>query len=423
MGGSDSNNVAGVYGQIGVASAGNAPGARIGAVGWTDRGGDLWMFGGFGDSASSLGSLNDLWQYDPTSGMWTWQSGSSGVQASGVYGAFRVASAANVPGARGYASSWTDSSGNLWLFGGMTTDSSGNDLYFNDLWEFNPTNKEWTWVSGSSQPNQPGVYSTLGTAETSNTPGARNEVVSWTDRSGNFWLFGGFGPQINPYGNGNTFNDLWKFDPTTEMWTWMSGSNAANVAGTYGTKGMASTSNVPGSRAGASGWIDSKGNLWLYGGSSNLKILGDLADLWEFSPATNEWMWVAGSNLSGQYQQGVYGTQGVPSDPNTPGGTGYLAASWIDGSDNLWLFGGWSETNALWKFNPKTNQWVWMSGSNTAGANGSPGTFGTKGVPSATNEPPGRESAISWTDKNGNFWLFGGESVAPFYNDLWRYQP
>ena len=45
---------------------------------------------------------------------------------------------------------WTDSRGNLWLFGGEGYDSIGARGYLNDLWEFNPSTNEWTWVSGSS---------------------------------------------------------------------------------------------------------------------------------------------------------------------------------------------------------------------------------------------------------------------------------
>jgi hypothetical protein len=413
-------NYPGVCGDTGVASQGFVPGTRIGAAGWIDLNGNLWLFGGFGyDCVGGFGSLNDLWEYNPKAGTWTWQSGSNAAGSPGSYGAFGVAS---VPRARFYAASWTDSSGNLWLFGGEGSHTSTVPV-FSDLWKFNPTNKEWTWVNGSGvATGAAGVYGTLGVPAPDNTPGARSLALSWTDSSGDFWLFGGIGS----YGTGNekwaVFNDLWKFDPTTQTWTWVSGSNTANVAGTYGTKGVASTTNVPGSRAGASGWIDSKGNLWLYSGSSNY-ILGDLADLWEFNPATTEWTWVAGSNLSGP-QPPVYGTQVTPSDQNTPGGR-YRATSWIDRSDNLWLFsaGSVQDENDLWKFDQNANQWVWMGGSNKGGPYNIPASYGTMGVPSPTNVPLYRDSAVGWTDQNGNFWLFGGQAIGPFYNDLWRYQP
>ena len=59
-------------------------------------------------------------------------------------------------------------------------------------------------------------------------------------------------------------NDLWKFDGTN--WTWISGSNTINKSGIYETKGVPDPNNIPGSRAGAVSWIDSKNNLFLFGG-------------------------------------------------------------------------------------------------------------------------------------------------------------
>jgi hypothetical protein len=55
-----------------------------------------------------------------------------------------VAAPGNIPGGRDTASSWVDSSGNLWLFGGLVVDFPGNPLnpnsiiYYNDLWEAIP---------------------------------------------------------------------------------------------------------------------------------------------------------------------------------------------------------------------------------------------------------------------------------------------
>src|ERR1035438_9509002 len=44
-------------------------------------------------------------------------------------------------------------------------------------------------------------------------------------------------------------------------WTWMNGTNIDNQYGTYGTQGIAATTNVPGSRYGAVSWTDGAGNL------------------------------------------------------------------------------------------------------------------------------------------------------------------
>ena len=48
----------------------------------------------------------------------------------------------------------------------------------------------WTWVSGSNTVDQYGIYTdpTPG----NNVPGARALSVSWIDKSGNLWLFGGY---------------------------------------------------------------------------------------------------------------------------------------------------------------------------------------------------------------------------------------
>ena len=147
---------------------------------------------------------------------------------------------------------------------------------------------------------QSGIYGTLGVASASNVPGGREYAVSWTDSNGNFWLFGGMGyDSVGTLGFG--LNDLWEFNPTTKMWTWVSGSNTVPGAngsqpGVYGTQGVPATTNVPGGRFGAVSWIDSNGNFWLFGGNGQDAPNGFLNDLWEFSPTTKMWTWMSGSN-------------------------------------------------------------------------------------------------------------------------------
>ena len=90
-----------------------------------------------------------------------------------------------------YASAWTDTQGNLWLFGGQGFDAEDNYGPLNDLWTYSPSANEWTWMDGSNLASQPGSYGTLGVPSPSNTPGDRNSAAAWTDKSGNFWLYGG----------------------------------------------------------------------------------------------------------------------------------------------------------------------------------------------------------------------------------------
>ena len=62
-------------------------------------------------------------------------------------------------------------------------------------------------------------------------------------------------------------------------------------------------------------------------------------------------------------------------------------------------------------------QWTWMNGDSTAN---SLGVYGIQGSYSANNTPPALYEACEWTDKQGNFWLFGGQdsTIAGKYGDL-----
>jgi N-acetylneuraminic acid mutarotase len=360
QGGLDTVNASGVYGTQGSASASNVPGARYSASSWTNSSGNLWMFGGIGyDSTGGSGYLNDLWQYSPSTKEWTWVSGGNGDNASGVYGTQRTASASNVPGARYSANSWTDSSGNLWLFGGVGYDSTGAVGNLNDLWRYIPSSGQWTWISGGNADNAAGVYGTRGTGSASNVPGARYSASSWIDASGNLWLFGGVG--YDSTGSLGRLDDLWEYSPSSGQWTWVGGEDVANLGGVYGTLGTGSADNLPGARQAAGSWIDSSGNLWLFGGVGfdSIGAVGNMNDLWEYSPSTGEWTWVSGGNIADA--TGVYGTKGTASPANVLGGRDSVS-SWLDSSGNLWLFGGYGYDssgglgylNDLWQFNPST---------------------------------------------------------------------
>jgi N-acetylneuraminic acid mutarotase len=369
-------------------------------------------------------------------GEWTWMSGSDTINASGVYGTLGTASSRSVPGARSGAISWKDGSENLWLFGGGGLDSTGASGALNDLWRFNPTNNEWKWVSGSSSANARGVYQAQGVAATANVPGSRANAVSWSDRDGNLWLFGGECFALDGEG---VCNDLWKFDTTTEEWTWMSGSNATYADGVYGTRDVSSSSNVPGARSGAASWTGRDGNLWLFGGGGLPSVPYDptnppdsllyLNDLWEYSPAAKAWTWVSGSKYGEAI--GVYGTRGIAAANNVPGSRLY-AATWTDNTGNLWLFGGTGVASAssvgslddLWEFNTTTREWIWVSGSDRI--NAGCGVFGTRGRAAATNAPGDLVNTVSWIDTSGNLWLFGGSCYASpltpvISNDLWQF--
>jgi N-acetylneuraminic acid mutarotase len=421
--GSNAVNQAGSYGTQGTADPSNVPGARSGAVSWRDSGGNLWLFGGNGyDSAGNVGYLNDIWKCDGTN--WTWISGSNTVNQAGSYGIQGAADPSNVPGARSGAVSQLDPYGKLWLFGGNGVDSGGNSGYLNDVWKYDPATLEWTWVSGSNIVNQEGSYGTLGTADPSNVPGARDAVVVWRDSGGKLWLFGGYG--LDSGGYLGYLNDVWKYDPATLEWTWVSGGNTVNQAGAYGTQGRPDPSNVPGARGYAVTWLDYSGKLWLFGGNGydSGGALGALNDLWTYDRVN--WTWQSGSNTVNQ--AGTYGTQ-AKYYPSNVSGARQKAVSQIDIYGNLWLFGGngydsggaLGALNDLWEYN--WSNWAWISGSRTVNQ---VGTYLPKGAFAAANVPGAREGVICWLDSTGQmFWLFGGfgyDSAGNYglLNDLWK---
>lgn len=430
--GSESTNVTGTYGTERITSTSNSPGSRELAGGWADSGNNLWLFGGQGYTSSAGNALfNDLWEYSTTNKTWTWVAGSSSTNQSGTYGAKATAAAANTPGARYGATTWVDSSGVFWLFGGYGYDASGNQGSFNDLWYYSPASGEWTWENGSEYINPSGVYGTVGNVVSGGVPGGRSQSCSAVDASGDVWIFGGMNS------DGGYLNDLWVYiPPSHNLWTWESGSNSISQSGTYGTKGTTTSTNVPGGRYGATCWINtSSGYMWVYGGygmDSNGQT-GYLNDLWKLQLSTLEWTWVSGSST--RNGGGTYGTESTAASGNVPGAR-IASNSWSDSSGNLWIFGGTGYDanssggylNDLWEYSPSSGEWTWESGSNIV--NNSTGVYGTQGTASTSNLPGTRVGSTSWTDSSGDLWLMGGYynyssslNESGYLNDLWKYVP
>ncbi|HMI77552.1 MAG TPA: kelch repeat-containing protein, partial [Ferruginibacter sp.] len=351
---------------------------------------------------------------------WTWKKGDNTTNQAGVYGTQGVPDILNNPRARNSAVCWTDASGNFWLFGGNSPAGS-----LNDLWKYTLATNEWTWMKGSSLGNQFGTYGVQGVPAPANTPGARAYAMEWVDDNGNLWLYGGQG-----YGSSSNgrLNDLWKYDPVTNQWTFMKGNTVPDVVPTYGTQGVPAFTNSPGGRWASVTWKDASGDLWMFGGEGSITIslAGKTNQLWKYNLASNQWTWVKGSNAIVN-PTGVYGTQGVANAANNPGSRS-IPVSWVDNFGNPWIFGGYGysasgstseELNDLWKYNSSTNEWTWMKGDNM----GNPaGVYGTQGVADNLNKPGGRDSHGAWKDSQGNFWIFDGYGVDGLHNDLWKYE-
>jgi hypothetical protein len=348
-----------------------------------------------------------------THNIWTWQNGTDTTDQAGIY---TSKGATGTPGSRQGAVTWTDLSGNLWLFGGLGYDNLGNLGYLNDLWEYSPSANTWTWVAGSNSINQNGSY------VSPFIPGARAWGVGWTDQSGNLWMFGGYGEDSNILDNAGPMNDLWKFT-TGGTWNFIGGSDLINPGGTYGNKGScpSGTTCFPGGRYQATGFVDPSGNFWMFSGFGfdSASNQGFLNDLWEFSGGL--WTWQSGSKTNGAPPS--YPTNTGTFGPNNVPGARLGSVSWIDSSGNFWLFGGngidsqnaTGALNDLWEFNG--SQWAWQAGANVIDQAGTYGAVGSAGTPGS------RFFTSGWIDKSNNLWLFGGEEGlgSAEFNDLWEF--
>ena len=228
----------GNYGTPDVAAATNVPGARLNSYSWIDAIGKslaFWRhwFGFRGDEKCTERPVEvQRGQLDLDEGI----RNLSG--QTGSYGALGTASASNIPGARQGNATWVDNHGDFWLFGGNGYDGTGAQGHLNDLWKY--SGGQWTWMNGSNLAYQLANYGTQGVAASTNVPGGRYGSTTWTDASGNLWLFGGIGASLFP---SQFLNDLWKY--SGGQWTWMGGTNSLSQPGAYGTLGTASPGNFP----------------------------------------------------------------------------------------------------------------------------------------------------------------------------------
>jgi hypothetical protein len=419
MSGNNTPNQLGDYGILAMESSTNKPGARTATMSWTDQAGNLWLFGGggFSNTVTIAGNLNDLWRFNISTNKWAWINGSYNLNELGTYGTIGVPNNTNRPGGRNSGQTWIDQSGNLWLFGGWGKNINvSSDAALDDMWKYNVSTNQWTWVNGSTSPVVNPVYGTQGVASQFNDPGGRGNAVTWVDVSGNFWMYGGLNDQ-------GILDDLWKYNVSTNQWTWMKGDNTGSPV--YGTKGIGAVANKPGRKNNAVGWADNSGNLWMFGGEDQYSTSYQYYnDLWKYNIASNTWTWISGDNIVNQI--GSYGTKGIASASNKPGAR-RMSIGWIDvPKGNLWLFGGQGvkeETtgsfNDLWKYNIATDKWTWISGENAF--NVAP-VYGTLGIGTKRTNPGARSYLVSWREpSNGTLWLFGGTLIKGRGNDLWKY--
>ena len=419
------------YGIKGIASSFNKPILRDDASYFTDKSNNIWMFGGEINTQTSDSLFNDLWEYNFISKQCFWISGDSSINQIGVYGVKGIKSPFNKPGARRAASSWTDTSGNLWLFGGYGYNNSNinGDGKLNDLWEYNISTNQWVFMSGDSGITYNNSISTTiwtkGIVIKANTPTARYYANCWNDNNNNIWLFGGIG------NNGIALNDLWKYNITNNQWIWINGDSLPMIKSIYGTKGIADSINKPGGRILSTCWSENNGDLWLMGGidfdsSYNSRVR---SDLWKYFPSTNQWVWMNGD--SGINRLPIYGNKNITLKTNQIGGR-FFTTIWNDNKGNIWFYGGGNFDSSnkgfvyddLWKFDITNNLFTWVAGDSNYNEYAN---YGVKGNSSSTNNPGAKGESYGVMDKSGNLIMINGSTTNSSYsgrcNEIWMFTP
>jgi hypothetical protein len=429
------------YGIKGVPSPNNMPPSRANTGGsWIDKEGNFWMFSGkIGNIHSLNDGATDLWKYDPKTNIWTWISGDTSSRylnglysQHGVYGTKGVPSVNNYPISRSNSMCWTDTAGNLWLFGGEMASGCSNVFWcwtlniktLNDLWKYNVKNNEWTWVSGDNPyanvftPMNRGIK---GIEDTNNFPGVRSFTnCSWVEGD-KLYFYGGVGQF-------DFCSDVWYYSISKNLWVWESGLDIFRDTGHYGSYRIPNPTTRPNARKTELS-CKYKNAIYIYSGES-FGGVGVNNDLWKYDLNTHLWSWVDGKKTTKPYilDTGIPPSKNCDSSfqyPDTRDFHSTIAANNLE-LKNFIMFGGriaYSSDyhNDLWAYNLDSLKWKRISG-NTNSLN-KIGNWGLKNVTNSINEIYGVASAATWIDKNSNLYFFSGLGKQGCTNSLWKFEP
>jgi PKD repeat protein len=406
-------NSSGNPGVMGIPDPLNKPPSMYEPVHWIDDQDNLWLYGGY----NAGGELYQaLWIYSPYTNTWTWMQGSIVPNQLPVYGIQGIPSPANTPGSRSCALSWIDQSGDFWLMGGYTIST----LTRGDLWKLDKATFEWTWMNGDTSVGANGNL-VLGVPTSTGHPQAVAETnCAWTDDQNQLWYYGGIKDYYATF-----FEQVIKYNILTNEWTLVRNA-VSNSQPVYGTQGIPASTNTPGSRIAYAHWRDASGNFWLMNGSTRGLGSRDHNDVWQYNPVTNEWTWMAGSQVDDD--PGSYNSFCDYSSANAPAARSEDKATYKDGQNRIWTFAGTtSQTNFnfndLWIYNPDSLEYQWMHGTSLYDQ---PGVYGQLNVASPLNIPHSRDGAVLFGDSLCNIYMYGGISRHAFaftYNDLWKFIP
>lgn len=200
--GNSTTQVPATWGPKGQFSSYAEPGARA-LQGVVYDGEYFWVFGGQGlaNPGDSQSYLSDLWAFDPSTRLWSWQGGCTVVDSAGVYGTRGEGSNETYPAGRAGLVMVADSKKRLWVSFGVAN-FQNQLLFLADLWRYDRDTSFWVWVGGppggviplpsygtrlvEAETNQPGARSVplQGVPNSINTPGGRAAPSMVVDSDG-----------------------------------------------------------------------------------------------------------------------------------------------------------------------------------------------------------------------------------------------
>lgn len=140
------------------------------------------------------------------------------------------------------------------------------------MWKYSISENKWYLIYGTNEKGvDPDYYGAVP------KPGAHVGGHYWADNDGHFWMFGG-SEHVQGARDGRDYfrSEIWRFNISSLSWTLLWGP--INHEGSYEGQVL-----YPGDRMQGCSWMDTEGNLWLFGGQgwgSKYMAFGELSDMW-----------------------------------------------------------------------------------------------------------------------------------------------
>ena len=343
----------------------------------------------------------ELWVYDISQEKWARVFRGQVVES--IAQEVGIESYDNCPGALNRMAMDADSTGTIWMFGGLRyVNETYPSIESSSLWSFNTITLKWTYW-GNTFNHEPNA-----------SPKQRFRARGWVYQN-KFWIYGG----VSNFND--TYNDLWYFDLVDKEWHFVSGDKNQGFKpdmynGNYPSNpGESGVEYFPRARSDYGFWIHKDlGKFWFFGGFAANHGDACLGDMWSFDVSTKKWTFLTGTDTI------YYSSSALPE--NEPGARN-APVTWIDSQNDLYLFGGNRQfdkfLNDIWVYNLQTNAWVLKD---TSTAN-SISIISEK----LKNRPGGRASTSGHIQTRNFIYLFGGYGYginpgeAGFLGDIWRY--